>query len=460
MIEQRRAREFICALLVSALSMVPSWSLIAQRSATPFDEAAHFDFVDKIAFGRIPEVNEAYGQKTLWLQACLARPSAAWAPIGECRDQTLFDPNLAPFNGQSSATGYSPTFYLVSAVIYRVFFEIDDFLKTPLNTLDIARLANSMWGFVTAFMVYTVSRRLRMKVTLSIALTTTVTSAPAMALQLANVNSDAGGLFAVTASLAFAVFAIERFQDRVWTRRRASWMLIGVVSLLCTIKETVLISVPGIVALVLVVTHFDRGVHVVGRGTLVRGLSAFAAISISIVVSSIGFRVVQPLLRGRAGEDWMSILLPTIMLIDNPYVIAIQIPKEAFSAFSNVTWPTLTDVSGQLSTMFIGLLPFVFLVGAVGVWKRRRFDDSDPGLHQAFAIGYTVNFVALPLGAIGMGVASMIFTDIAISQPRYYMAASSALILMGTWACRQDFGKFAAGVLLAPWLLTVFAIAT
>ena len=450
------------AFLVFCLALVPSWLLISHGSSTPFDEAAHFDFVDKLAHGEVPEVNEQYGQRTLWMMACLGSESLAWSPIGDCKPVGSYNPDLAPFKGQSSATGYSPTFYTGSAVVYRALLEIDQRIDLSLNELELARLANSVWGGLAAVMVFITSLRLRISKINAICLALCVSSAPALTLQFANVNSDAGGQFAVVGALMLAFFANENYFKNPGIRKLRISSLIIVFGLLCTIKETALLALPGALYIALHKISFDFEKNQINRSRPRLLKMIYVVIgTLGVAAMALLFRAIQPLLRGRGGEDWMAIQLPSLMSdINNLRVLFSDIPHQAFTAFSNVPWPELTGVLGSYATLIFSLLPFVFVGGAIHLSRRNDLVDETtlPISTRTISQAYLINLIALPIGAFCLGLASLIVTGSTVTQPRYYMAATTGLILLGVWSHRDVLGRFAMKLLVLPWLFTVFAI--
>jgi hypothetical protein len=157
----------------------------------------------------------------------------------------------------------------------------------------------------------------------------------------------------------------------------------------------------------------------------------------------------------------MAILLPLLNPdSDNLRTLFNETPHQALSAFSNVPWSDLTDVFGNYSTIIMSLMPFIFVGGAM---YQSRCSDPDSGrgsITSTRTIGqaYLINLLALPIGAFCLGLASLIVTGTTVTQPRYYMAASTGLVLLGVWSHRDVLGKIAMKLLILPWLLTVFSI--
>ena len=112
---------------------------VSKAPSTPFDEAAHLDYLFKIADGHMPAVGEVYGQKILSIMACDNPRGAAWAGVEPC-GSAHFDPARAPFSGESSATSNAPTYYVLSAIPFRLCT-----FATDLNPRTCGRAANVVW---------------------------------------------------------------------------------------------------------------------------------------------------------------------------------------------------------------------------------------------------------------------------------------------------------------------------
>src|SRR6476469_6460901 len=57
---------------------------VSKAPGTPFDEAAHLDYIDKLAHGDMPQVYESYGQTVLGELACDNPRGEAWAGLEPC----------------------------------------------------------------------------------------------------------------------------------------------------------------------------------------------------------------------------------------------------------------------------------------------------------------------------------------------------------------------------------------
>ena len=138
--------------MIFVFACLPTWISISMGIGTPFDEIAHFDYADKLAHLELPKVNELYGQRTLRIIACQKKdPGIAWAGVRTC-DATVINAAAAPFNGQSSATSYSPTYYSVIAINYQIC--INSLGKViSISALTCMRISNSLLAGVSAVLL-------------------------------------------------------------------------------------------------------------------------------------------------------------------------------------------------------------------------------------------------------------------------------------------------------------------
>ena len=62
---------------------------VTKAPGTPFDEAAHLDYVDKLAHGDMPDGVRSLGQTVLGALACDNPRGEAWAGLEPCGSATL-----------------------------------------------------------------------------------------------------------------------------------------------------------------------------------------------------------------------------------------------------------------------------------------------------------------------------------------------------------------------------------
>jgi hypothetical protein len=463
-----RGRNWITASLVFVLACLPVWIAISKSATTPFDEAAHFDYVWKVSNFEVPKVNEQYSQETLSMVACDMPGSTAWTPIGVCGSDE-YDVNAAPFFGQSSATGYSPVYYVATGILFRGVSLVTSLVGFNWSDLRSMRVANSLWSGTAALLIFFACRRLNLPRILAIASGLVFVSAPATILQFATVNSDAGSQVAVALVFSMAVFYSTR-RSNVENRRLEIFKavcLLSVVGIVCSTKETTLLALPGVFYFAFnqkaLTSHPPRDAPTFFREIL---RNRYAIGSLVIVTGFVGiFRAIQPILRGSGGPDFMGDLFPTLASINNVEVVFRRAPLFALESFANIAWADIHDMAGEFSTKLIGLLPFIFIVYCSSkiTFAGRDTNESKPeeGLNSKYEIAaraYLINLFSLVIGAIMLTGLSVVLTGVAITQPRYFMAAASMLIVLGIVSAAEKSSKFLAITSLSVWVLSLTAV--
>ena len=78
--------------------------------------------------------------------------------------------------------------------------------------------------------------------------------------------------------------------------------------------------------------------------------------------------------------------------------------------------------------------------------------------YEIAANAYLINLFSLVFGAILLTGLSVVLTGVAITQPRYFMAAASMLIVFGIVAAAEKSSKFLAITCLSVWVLSLAAV--
>ncbi len=296
---------------------------VHQKPSTIFDEAAHLDYVVKLAHGDMPRVYEPLGQVALAEFACDEPRGGAWAQLEKCGSDH-YTPELAPYGGLSTATNYAPTYYLATAVPYRVCEEL-----TPWAPRTCARVANTGWLAAAAagFFVLMVLLGCSKPVSLIVSVGTSV--APAILLQGITVNPDA----AVQAAVAWMAVLAVRLATSERLSAYAQVGVLGIVGLVAvTAKETALIG--------FAVTLLLLGFLITARQPRSLQVKRWAAVSVvfgAVVGLAALSRLAQPVLRGVGG--------------DNPMEDAAQIP---FDALDQTAVVRLQHLDGPLHRPGVG----------------------------------------------------------------------------------------------------------
>ena len=140
-------------------------------------------------------------------------------------------------------------------------------------------------------------------------------------------------------------------------------------------------------------------------------------------------------------------------------------PLFALEPFANIAWADIYDLAGEFSTKLVGLLPFIFIVFSSSknfFGQRNSNQDSRQKnmttTNEIAASAYMINLFSLIIGAILLTGLSVVLTGVAITQPRYFMAAASMLIVFGIVAAAEKSSKFLAITCLSIWALSLTAV--
>jgi hypothetical protein len=74
----------VWAILAFAVTVAVALLGVSKAPGSPFDEAAHLDYVAKLSHGHMPKVYEQYGQDVLGELACDNPRGEAWAGLEPC----------------------------------------------------------------------------------------------------------------------------------------------------------------------------------------------------------------------------------------------------------------------------------------------------------------------------------------------------------------------------------------
>jgi hypothetical protein len=429
-------------LVIFFLACIPTWFVISLGISTPFDEMAHFDYADKLAHFEVPEVNEQYGQRTLRIVACqINDPGEAWAGVRDCSAKTI-NPDVAPFQGQSSATSYSPTYYVFVAVNYRL-CDITLGEVANVSPLTCMRLANSLLAGLSAVLLVGIAAMLGFPLLASSAAALISVNSPALIQQFATVNSDAGAVFSIIGCLFMAIYLprkrrsqnkplFESLSPRDYFFNTTTIMFVLSCSILISMKETSLLILPT--ASILFTRMIFKN-HTTRDSLNLRFFNLnFFYLSNLAVISAVTFcvglvRWSQPKIRGVGGEDWMVIALKgdgslTIEALLRPV-------KDLFSSSSQLVWPRFDDeIAMSLSLFLSSLFVAALFLGSLDLHRQKvRRVELTKILGQSLQAGV----LTLPIMVVLLGLLSWKLTGMVISQPRYYLPATSvftALVLV------------------------------
>ena len=426
----------IVSLLAFLVVMGSALLAISKNPSTPFDESAHWDYLEKISSGDIPPVNDRYGQVVLKAVACTTGGAGdAWSGLEKCGSD-YFTPEKAPFAGLSSATGYAPTYYALTAIPYSICQSITNETK-----LSCGRISNSLWLGTAAIMIVLLSAYLGGGLFASFAYAVGVLTFPSVILQGITINSDAAAFALLPAYfLALAILA----RSNISNKSVLPWAVVTVLGILVvTTKETLL---PGVlIGYVFYIANLpanDKSANARSYWIWIPAALSSAALLLGAFVS----RSLQSVFRGLAGIADMDLAL-AIPLRDLPFSIMLSI-TESMSPYDLVVWAPFTKQEFQLLTILGGMLTWVALALA--------FVPSV----KSSAMNFQMIFLAWTLPAV-LVLATWIGSQNAPVQPRYYMATSITLGIIGLATVKNRFFvNFAKVVYLASFSAFLYTVAS
>ena len=182
-------------------------------------------------------MNDQLGQTALQTAVCDKAPG--FGRLSPACGADFIDPNLTPYAGASTATGYLPTYYIVTGIGAKVLHG----LPLGLTWLAAARVMGAFYLGLVALLVVGIARRLGASSLIAFSAAVTVAAMPMVLLQFSTVNNDA---LAVLLSLA-AVYSFLRMKYSPAVTR--SLVAFAFAFAAMTVKETALISVLAVFVL-------------------------------------------------------------------------------------------------------------------------------------------------------------------------------------------------------------------
>lgn len=447
---------FICCTLF-VLACLPSWVTVAGDPNTPFDEFAHFDYADRIANLEMPRVNDPYSQRSLTMFSCLPELGDPWLALRPCTSKFV-DPTRAPFQGQSYSTPNTPTYYATVAIPYRVCTLLTP-RESPMQPLRCMRTSNSLFAGGSAIFIYlTILEFSRRRWSAFVAAAISVNS-PAMIQQFSTVNSDSGAFFAVAIISYLAVRLTRKTASRAQNDIEINpislvyqWKLILTFIALGTfalsMKETSIIIVPFAVSL-FVLRLQPASPGSISRRYLIKHLlpmGTFILFALGLMTALV--RITQTWVRGTGGNDYMNDFLKKGQQLSTNVLLT---PIEhLFNSGSQITWDPLADPFGRNLSLVMGTLFMASLLASrTTTVSNLRIDknsaakiiDDIPRIHDvslkqdaviavqrlSFVRALTIGGFLLPLSAFILGILSQLQAGLLVSQPRYYLPATSLI---------------------------------
>lgn len=231
-------RRWIAPLGAGLVAVLLSLLFVSTGTWSLFDEYTHFDYVAKVGESlELPPVNDTLGQTAM--QAAVCGPAPGFGGLAEACGAQILDPTRAPYRGASTATGYLPTYYVVTGAGARLLVA----LPSDLSWLHAARLMGALYLGLAAALVVLIARRLGASSAVAFSFAVLVAAMPMVLLQFSTVNNDS---LAVVLSLA-AVWAFLALSS--WPPARRSLVAFGIALVAMTVKETAIVAVLAVAVL-------------------------------------------------------------------------------------------------------------------------------------------------------------------------------------------------------------------
>lgn len=233
-----KPRTWLAPGAAALVALILSLLVVSTGTWSVFDEYTHFDYVVKVGDDlALPPVNDLLGQQAMRAAVCDSAPGfGALSP--SCAAEIL-DTTRGPYGGQSTATGYLPTYYVATGLGARALVA----LPGDLSWLHASRIMGSIYLAIAAMLLVGVARRLGASSWISFGFALIASSMPMVLLQFSTVNNDQ---LAVVLGLAavYSFLALRSYS------RRLQWPVAFGLSLLAmTVKETALVAVVAVLAL-------------------------------------------------------------------------------------------------------------------------------------------------------------------------------------------------------------------
>ena len=434
------SRRVAAVLAVFWVQLVIGILGISRNPTTPFDEPAHFDYVVKLSKGHVPKVNEKFSQTTLEWMSCESLKPKAWSYLEPC-GSTQYSPRNAPFWGQSTATGYAPNYYIVTAIPYKV---CD--LITGYSPIQCARSANSLWlsfgaAITSAMMIYLGAPAIVAGIS-SLGFFTL----PAVLLQGITVNTDAAALAASSLYILVAILLAKS----TFSNRRALWLYQLSVFLLLPIKQTTL-PMAAFGALLL----WQWKLKKTSKTSIRTGIESLVAFTATVAAAFL-WQGIQIFWRDSGYKDYMTGWLKQdpATVIDSLNLAFVS----GLSPFSLLVWdPLILKFTGTAAT-FIALLCWISILSSKKDSHSEVHSDTKATLEISDGSAM-IGFLMAIAAPVAMAYVSWISFATAAVQPRYYMATAVTLGCIGIAATKsRSLQIFATLILGMSVISTIYAL--
>lgn len=368
-----KPRTWVAPGIAGLVALVLSLLVVSTGTWSVFDEYTHFDYVVKVGDDlALPPVNDILGQQAMRAAVCDSAPGfGALAP--SC-DAEVFDTTMGPYRGASTATGYLPTYYVVTGLGARALVA----MPGDLSWLHASRIMGSAYLAIAVMLLVGIARRLGASSLVAGSLAVVVSAMPMVLLQFSTVNNDQ---LAVVLSLA----AVYSFLAMRGARMRWRWLVAFAIAMAAmTTKETALIGV----AAVLVLALREAWLH--WKPVLLAFVLAGAAVLVPFVVRDAVYPAIVGTLPDNGLQNAAILAAQGTPPINLVFANALRLVASVFEVPETFLAGAWFGVAALIGALIAFGVPFaaVLRVSNRGQWRARRV------LLAALALVYPVVFVA------------------------------------------------------------------
>ena len=404
-----KPRTWIAPGIAGVVAFVLSLLVVSTGTWSVFDEYTHFDYVVKVGEElSLPPVNDTLGQTAMRVAVCDSAPGfGALAP--SC-DAQVFDTTMGPYRGQSTATGYLPTYYVITGLAARGLVS----LPGDLSWLHASRVVGSLYLAIAVMLLVGIARRLGASSLIAASAAVVMAALPMVLLQFSTVNND-------SLAVVFSLAAVYAFLAMRASRMRWRWLVAFALALVAmSVKETALIAVVA----VFVLAARDAWLRSSGRGKNI-ALALIGAL-VAVVVPYVTRDVVYPAIVGTLQDNGLqndAIIAaqgtPPINLV---FANALRLVMSVFEVPETFLGGAWFGVAASIATLLAFGIPLTMVLRSSSrrQWRSRRL------LLAATVVLYPIVFIAGFLLLLRVGGLPLFF------QARYLLPV--ALLALGVAA--------------------------
>lgn len=380
----------------------------AYHELSPFDEAAHADYVVTLIHGDFLRPGDLLSQPAMREAACRGVDLEGLV-LPPCVPGVQYEPSDFPGEGRNYLYHHSPAYYAMTAIVVRLLR-----LVGVDGLVNGARLADMLWVGAGLAMMWEVGRRLGIPLLLRNAGVVVVATSEPVLYTAATVTNDATAVLAGAAVL----LATLRWESK----RHGLAMLALAAGAAVLLKNTNAIAVLGAM-LYLVARWLQREPGSLGNRRPHSYLAAIASLSLGSLSVMIGWLLLRP----SSG----AFVEPAFQQFAETSVGPGDVLAQSLALVTPLRAPLLPPF---LDSTAIWLPLAAINVAIIAACLAAVVDVR--GGHRTPIVGLTA-LVALPIGAASLVVFNFLFLGLYFPlPPRYGLSAMPALVLGLVWLFR------------------------